>query len=137
MYMTNRPMLARMKKKPKRVTMFGAIHSGKTLTKAFHCETPETCQLCRRLGFSLGGGAATIAYGRGGTCGESKGNGDDPSPVLVRRARNATYPWTKNVFRHGGFIDARILVRLEVYQRIVRDALGGSIFYQAKGQQAR
>lgn len=29
-------MLARIKKKPSRVTMFGASHSGRILTKAFH-----------------------------------------------------------------------------------------------------
>lgn len=35
--MTTKATLKRMKKNPRRVTMFGAIHSGNTSTKAFHC----------------------------------------------------------------------------------------------------
>lgn len=34
---TKRPMFPRMKKKPSNVTMFGASHSGKSSTAAFHC----------------------------------------------------------------------------------------------------
>lgn len=36
MKMTSKPMLARTKKNPTRVTIFGAIHMGRILTKAFH-----------------------------------------------------------------------------------------------------
>lgn len=39
MKITSNAILPRMKKNPKRVTMLGASHSGRKLTKAFHqCE---------------------------------------------------------------------------------------------------
>lgn len=37
MKITSRPTFIRMKKNPRRVTMFGANHSGKSSTNAFHC----------------------------------------------------------------------------------------------------
>lgn len=36
--MTTKATLKRIKKNPRRVTIFGAIHSGNTSTKAFHCK---------------------------------------------------------------------------------------------------
>lgn len=36
MKITKRPILPKMKKNPRRVTMLGASHNGRTLTNAFH-----------------------------------------------------------------------------------------------------
>jgi hypothetical protein len=38
MNISSRPIFAKMKPKPIRVTIFGASHSGRSSTKAFHCD---------------------------------------------------------------------------------------------------
>ena len=104
---TSRATLPRMKKNPRRVTMFGASHSGSSSTKAFHCETPVLSTSTKP--------------------GHSKARQRDELPrrrpsggVVVGRA--AIYIWSENVVRDRRLVDAGVLVALEVYEGIVRDA---------------
>lgn len=47
---------------------------------------------------------------------------------LGRGPESSTYVWAKDVVGYGRLVDGGVFVRLQVDQRIVRDALGGSFF---------
>lgn len=90
-------MLPRMKKKPSRVTRFGASHMGSSSTKPFHCRDtlePLSCAAAR----------AACCLGPAG-----KGR--------------AAYVVLEDVSRDEGLVDARILVRPEMLQRVLGHAL--------------
>jgi hypothetical protein len=117
MKMTTMATLKRMKKNPRRVTIFGAIHSGSTSTKAFHCKRflVSHCPL------------QVIFFDH---VDREEGQSDEGANrnVMQKWGRiGEQYPWAQNVFRHWRFIDARVFVRLQMDQGIVRDALGNSL----------
>jgi hypothetical protein len=85
--------------------MFGASHSGNSSTNAFHCPHLLAC--------------ATDDDGRACAMG---GGGEGSS------GSGSAYVGSEDVMGDGGLVDGRVLVCFQVYQRVVRDALGNSLF---------
>ena len=98
---TSRPTLKRIHMNPRRVTMFGATHSGSSSTKAFH----YSISACVPIALAL----AHL---------EKPGG----------RGRGSAYVWPQDVVGYRGLVDSRVLVGLEVDQGVVRDALGDCFF---------
>lgn len=96
--MTTKATLKRMKKNPKRVTIFGAIHSGNTSTKAFHCKTLlvsyHLYQIPSSFFFFFVAGVDR-AEGHGDVGGEPQRHADMGGRII-----GEPYPRTENVLRH-------------------------------------
>lgn len=99
--------------------MFGAIHSGRTLTKAFHCRDRDVRQVIRHVCWPLAS-----------HCDQGGGHNTATATTTIRPKEKEllTHPWPQDIFRHGRLVDARVLVRLEVDERIVRDAFSRGLF---------
>lgn len=113
---TIKPTLSTMHMNPSRVTMFGASHSGNSSTKAFHCVYSQLCPLCTSQ--------STPSRTARGAAGREAG-------------QEAAYIWPEDVIGYRRLVDGRVLIRLEVDERIVRDALGDRLSCSGRREQCQ
>ena len=95
-----------IKKKPRRVTMLGASHIGRSSTKAFHCISTKPSQQAIQQSSNP---ALVVEFCVG--CNSDR--------------RGGSYVVSQDIVGNEGLVHARVLVRLQGHQSLIRESFLG------------